>query len=196
MSSRYDNAGDGLAAGIDLFVKYGSFLRTPVSGWISYSYLHSRRLQVRDCATALVYEDAPSSFDITHNLTVVGKVQLVQLLTLGLTFRYATGTPVTPIIGAIRSAEGAYYEPVEGPVNSERMPASVRLDATLAYFQPFGESHSVTWYLGVTNVLGRHNPVRYEYSVDYAQRTLRTSDIQRFIYFGVSLSLGSIDARG
>ncbi len=95
--------GDGVASGIDFFLKYGGFLRTPVSGWISYSYLNARRLQARDLVQTIVYEEAPSSFDITHNLTVVGKIQLIQLLSLGLTFRYATGVPVTPVVGAIRA---------------------------------------------------------------------------------------------
>ena len=193
-SSHYENMGDGVASGIDFFLKYGGFLRTPVSGWISYSFLHARRLQARDLVRTIVYEEAPSSFDITHNLTVVGKIQLIQLLSLGLTFHYATGLPVTPVVGAIRADGADYYEPIQGPVNSERMPAFIRLDATLAYFQPFGDANSVTFFLGVTNLLDRPNPVRYEYSADYMQRRLRTSDYHRFIYFGTSLSLGSIDA--
>ena len=157
------------ASGIDLFLKYGGFLRTPVSGWISYSYIHARRLQARDLVETIVYEEAPSSFDITHNLTVVGKAQLTQQLSVGLTFRCATGAPVTPVAGAIRADGADYYEPIQGPLNSERMPASIRLDATLSYFQPFGESNSVIFYLGVTNVLNRANAVRYEYSADYTQ---------------------------
>ena len=193
-SSHYANMGDGVASGIDVFLKYGGFLRTPVSGWISYSYIHARRLQARDLAESIVYEEAPSSFDITHNLTLVGKVQVIQQLSIGLTFRCATGTPVTPVVGAIRPDGAGYYEPIQGPLNSERMPAFVRLDATLAYFQPFGESNAVMFYLGMTNVLDRPNPVRYEYSADYAQRRLRTTDYHRFIYFGTSVSLGSMNA--
>ena len=196
VSSHYANMGDGIASGIDVFLKYGGFLRTPVSGWISYSYIHARRLQARDLATTIVYEEAPSPFDITHNLTLVGKVQLIQQLSIGLTFRCATGAPVTPVAGSIRTDGAGYYEPIQGPVNSERMPAFIRLDASLAYFQPFGESNAVMFYLGVTNVLNRANPVRYEYSADYMQRRLRTTDYHRFIYFGTSVSLGSMNAGG
>jgi vitamin B12 transporter len=192
-SSHYANMGDGVASGIDVFLKYGGFLRTPVSGWISYSYIHARRLQARDLAESIVYEEAPSSFDITHNVTLVGKVQVIQQLSIGLTFRCATGTPVTPVVGAIRPAGADYYEPIQGSLNSERMPAFVRMDATLAYFQPFGESNAVMFYVGMTNVLDRSNPVRYEYSADYAQRRLKTTDYHRFIYFGTSISLGSMN---
>ncbi len=192
LPSGYTNNGNGVASGIDVFLKYGAFLRTPVSGWLSYGYLTSQRVQVRDLAKTIVYEDAPTPYDITHNLTVVCKAQVVSLLSLAFTFRYATGLPVTPITGAVRSARGEYYEPIEGHVNTERLPAFIRLDATLAYFQPFGEANAVTFYMAVTNLLNRPNPVAYEYSQDYTERRLRTTDYRRFIYFGLSLSLGTM----
>jgi hypothetical protein len=190
-SSNYVNLGDGIARGLDFFLKYGGFLRTPVSGWISYSYLHSRRLQARDLVENIVYEEAPSSFDITHNLTIVGKVQLIQFLSLGLTFRYATGRPVTPIVGAIHGVGAEYYEPIQGPVNSERLPNFVRLDMSLGYFLPFGDSNSTMFYFAVSNLLDRDNPSGYEYSADYSQRYLKTTDYRRSIYFGVAISFGS-----
>jgi hypothetical protein len=190
-SMNYANLGDGIATGLDFFLKYGGFLKTPVSGWISYSYLHSRRLQARDLVERIVYEKAPSSFDITHNLTIVGKIKLIQFLSLGLTFRYATGKPITPVISAIQTAGANYYEPVQGPVNSERMPDFIRLDASLGYFLPFGDSNSATFYIAVSNILDHANPVRYEYSVDYSQRRLRTTDYRRFVYFGVAISFNT-----
>ena len=193
-SSHYTNGGDGVASGIDFFLKYGGFLRTPVSGWVSYSYLTSRRLQARDLVQTIVDEQAPTSFDITHNLTIVWKAQLISLLSAGLTFRYATGVPITPITGAVQSEDDGYFEPVQGPVNSERMPDFVRLDATLSYFQPFGNSNSAILYLAVTNLLNRANPVCYEYSRDYTERWLRTTDYRRFVYFGISVTFGAINA--
>jgi hypothetical protein len=190
-SSNYANLGDGIATGLDFFLKYGGFLRTPVSGWISYSYLHSRRLQARDLVENIVYEEAPSPFDITHNLTIVGKIQLIQFISLGLTLHFASGKPVTPIISAIQPAGVDYYEPVQGLINSERLPEFIRLDASLGYFLPFGDSSSAMFYFAVSNLLDRDNPVDYEYSADYSQRRLRTTDYRRSIYFGVALSFGS-----
>ncbi|HUI29636.1 MAG TPA: TonB-dependent receptor [Candidatus Acidoferrales bacterium] len=190
-STHYANLGDGSASGLDFFLKYGGFLITPVSGWISYSYLHSRRLQARNLSETIVYEEAPSSFDITHNLTVVGKIQLIQFLSCGLTFRYATGRPVTPIIGAIQIPGENYFEPIQGHINSERLPDFVRLDASLGYFMPFGDSNSATFYFAVSNLMNRDNPIDYEYSPDYSQKHLRTTDYLRSIYFGVVLSFGS-----
>jgi vitamin B12 transporter len=190
-STNYENFGDGVARGLDFFLKYGAFLQTPVSGWISYSYLHSRRLQARDLAECIVYEQAPSPFDVTHNLTVVGKIRLIRFLSFGLTLKYATGKPVTPIAGAIQAAGASYYEPVQGPINSERLPDFIRLDASLGYFLPFGDSNSATFYLAISNLLNYDNPVGYEYSADYSQRRLRTTDYRRFVYFGVAVSLGT-----
>ncbi|MBM4169460.1 MAG: TonB-dependent receptor [Ignavibacteria bacterium] len=192
-TTRYANLGDGLARGVDCFLKYGAFLQTPVNGWISYSYLHSRRLQARNLVDRYEYETAPSSFDITHNLTVVAKAQVIQFLSASLTFRYATGRPVTPVIGAVHHADRGFYEPISGPINSERLPEFIRLDGGLSYFLPFGESNAATFYLAVSNLLNRANPIRYEYSPDYSERRLKTSEYRRFFYFGVAVSFGSLD---
>jgi hypothetical protein len=187
------NDGDGASRGIDFFFKYGSFLQTPVNGWISYSYLHSTRLQARDELERYVYEEAPSPYDITHNLTIVAKGQ-ISIVSGGITFRYATGRPTTPIVGAAFQPQGGYFLPVEGPVSSERMPDFVRLDATLSYYTTFGTSNSAVFYFAVSNLLDRANPVLYEYSRDYSVRRLRTTDFRKSIYFGVAVSIGALGA--
>jgi hypothetical protein len=185
----YANRGDGEASGVDVFVKYGAFLQTRFNGWMAYSFLHSRRLLPRNAGDGYLYERAPSSFDITHNLTLVGKIRLIQFLSGGLTFRYATGRPLTPIIGAIRNDEFGFYEPIEGPVNSERLPTFQRLDGSLSYYLPYGNGHSATFYLAVSNLLNRANVIDYNYSQDYSARTPRTTNYRRFIYFGVTTTL-------
>jgi vitamin B12 transporter len=189
----YVNSGRGVARGIDFFVKYGSFLQTPASGWVSYSYLHSRRLQAKDVIERYVYEEAPSPFDITHNLTIVAKGR-ISLVSGGITFRYATGRPTTPIVGSRFQPQGEYYLPIEGSVGSERMPDFVRLDATLSYYTTFGTANSAVFYFAVSNLLDRANPILYEYSKDYSVRRLRTTDFRKSIYFGLAVSIGSLGA--
>ena len=98
------NAGSGRASGVDFFCKYGAFLNTRLSGWIAYSLLRSRRLQVRHLEFEMLREEAPSPFDITHNLTVVTKMQIVHTLSGGLTLKYATGRPITPVVNAVSSS--------------------------------------------------------------------------------------------
>jgi hypothetical protein len=185
----YSNRGDGEARGLDVFVKYGAFLQTRCNGWLAYSYLHSRRLLPRNIGDGYLYERAPSPFDITYNLTLVGKLRLIQFLSGGLTYRYATGRPITPIIGAIRDEQFGFYIPIEGPVNSERLPSFQRLDASVSYYLPYGSGNSATFYFAVSNLLNRANVLNYDYSRDYSSRTPRTTNYRRFIYFGVTTTL-------
>jgi len=185
----YANRGDGEAYGLDLFVKYGAFLQTRFNGWLAYSYLHSERLLPRNIGNRYLYERAPSPFDITHNLTLVGKLRLIQFFSGGLTYRFATGRPITPIAGAIRNEEFGFYIPIEGPVNSERLPSFQRLDASLSYYLPYGSGNSTTFYFAVSNLLNRSNVLDYDYSLNYSSRMPRTTNYRRFIYFGVTTTL-------
>ncbi|RMD99531.1 MAG: TonB-dependent receptor, partial [Calditrichaeota bacterium] len=185
----YANIGNGYSRGIDVFFKYGAYLLTRFNGWISYSFLQSRRLQARDLGGTYLHETAPSAFDITHNLTIVGKARLYQQLSLGLSYRYATGRPVTPVVDAIKQSPFNYYLPVEGRVNSERLPAFQRLDASMSVYVPFGYGNAAVFYLGISNLTNRKNVLDYDYSPDYSTRTPRTTNYRRFIYFGVSIML-------
>ncbi|MFQ5823073.1 MAG: TonB-dependent receptor domain-containing protein [bacterium] len=182
------NKGYGFARGVDLFFKHGILFQDKLNGWISYSFLQSKRLQTRETQRGLVEEYAPSYFDITHNLTVVGKYSITQRLTVGLTYRYATGRPFTPVMQANRHPEFDFYIPIEGPVNSERLPIYQRLDGSLSYYYPFKGNNAAIFYLAVSNLLNRQNVLGYDYSFDYSQRTPRTTNYSRFVYFGITIN--------
>ena len=186
--SGYLSIGSGKARGLDLFVKYGAYLQTRFNGWLSYSLLDSRRLQVRHQGHRLTYEQGPSPFDITHNLTLVAKARIIGTLYLSLAFRQATGRPITPVEGAISEAEGRYFLPVEGPPGSERLPDFRRLDLSASYFMIFG-SHNVTFYVSAGNALNRANVLDYDYALDYSSRSERTTRYRRFLYFGVAANI-------
>ena len=183
------NEGGGQASGVDFFCKYGAFLNTRLSGWMAYSLLRSRRLQVRHLGFDTRREEAPSPFDITHNLTLVTKMQIVRTLSGGLTLRYATGRPITPIVDAVPVVDKSYYLPVEGPVGSERLPSFQQIDGQLSYVHFFGSGHQAVFYLAVNNLLNRTNVLDYDYSIDYTQRQPRTTLFRRSIYFGTTVSL-------
>ncbi|MCG8607609.1 TonB-dependent receptor, partial [bacterium] len=183
----FANTGHGYARGLDLFFKQGVLFQDKLNGWISYSFLQSRRLQTRDTRSGQVEELAPSSFDVTHNLTLVGKYTIGNRWSAGLTFRYATGRPFTPVVEAERDAQFNFYTPFEGPVNSERLPDYHRLDANLSYFWPF-ENDYVILYLALSNVLNRKNVLNYDYSIDYSERSPRTTNFSRFVYFGATFT--------
>ena len=190
--NEYENAGDGLARGVDVFLKYGGFLQTRVNGWISYSYLTSNRTQLRYTPSGAVFEKGPSPFDISHNLTLVAKARVIGFWSTGFTLRHATGRPITPITSAVRIEDQGYYLPIEGPVGSERLPAFQRLDMNLSYYLPFGRGHNATFYFAVSNVLNHKNVLDYNYSPDYSQRTERRSNYKRFVYFGVAVNVNRL----
>ena len=183
------NTGRGRASGVDLFCKYGAFLDNRMSGWLAYSLLRSRRMQVRRQGLEMLREEAPSPFDITHNLTLVAKTRIVRTLSVGLTLRYATGRPVTPVVGAVPVEGRGYYLPVEGPVGSERLPSFQKVDGQLSYLRFFGSGHRAVFYLAVNNLLDRANVLDYDYSIDYTRRQPRTSLFRRSVYFGATVSL-------
>ncbi len=181
--STYLSIGEGEARGLDFFMRYGRYLETRFNGWIAYSLLNSRRLQARQLGYGYMLEQGPSPYDITHNLTVVGKVRIVKSLYGSLTFRHATGRPVTPVVDAISADDGSYFLPVHGSPGSERLPDFRRLDVSANYFVPFG-MHNVSIYVSVGNLLNRANVLDYDYSLDYSSRSERATRYRRFLYFG------------
>ena len=188
------NAGTGEAYGMDLFLKYGGFLASRANGWISYSLLRSVRTQIRSLGTTYLLEEGRSPYDITHNLTVVGKLRVFGFLSTGLTYRYATGRPITPILSALPVNGKSYFLPIEGPVGSQRLPAFERVDMQVSYYLPFKSRHNATFYMAISNLLNRRNVLGYDYSADYSVRRERKSNYSRFLYFGFVLNFNRIQS--
>ena len=116
-------------------------------------------------------------------------MRIVSTLSGGLTLKYATGRPVTPVVGAVPAAGKGYYLPVEGPVGSERLPSFQKVDGQLSYLRFFGSGHQAVFYLAVNNLLNRANVLGYDYSIDYTRRQPRTTLFRRSVYFGATVSL-------
>jgi len=90
--TNYDNSGYGYARGIDLI--YKGIFPYGITGWLSYGYIDTKRKWMDyDSFTR-------SSFDITHNLNLIFKYNLTDNYQLGITLKYATGRPYTPVIAA------------------------------------------------------------------------------------------------
>lgn len=183
------NRGYGHSRGIDLFLRYSEFLQTRFNGWISYSFLKTERYQAKNTGNSYDFEKAPSDFDITHNLSVVGKVRLISMIYAGMTYRFATGRPYTPIIDAFQPEDQNYYIPTEGNINSQRLPDFHRLDLNLSYYHMLPNNQSITFYLSVSNALNRKNITDYAYNQDYTSKSPVYSNYQRFFYFGITANL-------
>jgi hypothetical protein len=164
----------GTSYGVDVLVR--QFTGGPFSGWMSYSYAVSTRVD----ANGAHYFPAQ---DRRHNLNLVGSWQLDEYA-VGLRVNAASGYPYTPSVGGYSRER---YDPVTqqwavdfsqssqaivGARNSERLPWYARIDLGVSR-----DAHlrgvPVSPYLSVVNVLNAHNPAAYLY--DFGGRPTRGS---------------------
>lgn len=176
----YSNQGYGYARGVDLIVK--GDINPKISGWIAYGFIDTKRKQL-DFQKLLA-----TQYDITHNLTLVGKINLGRFYELGLNYRLATGQPFTPIVGAYYDSAQKVWKPTYGPTNSERMPIYNRLDVRLTKIFSIHPNLFSIFYLEFLNILNIANIMDYTYSEDYSQREKVLSFFsQRSFVFGIGM---------
>ena len=132
-------------------------------GWITYTLSKSER------ADAPGQPYYPYDFDQTHVLGAVASYQLGAGFEVGGRFRYATGFPRTPVIGAYLDGKTGTFEPLFGALNSIRIPPFWQLDVRVSKRFRIGRSE-LEAYLDLQNVTDRSNPEEIVYSADYSQR--------------------------
>jgi len=160
--------GEGRAFGGQVLVRHE--LTAGFFGWASYSIIRSER------------KDHPSSawrlfdFDQTHVATVVASYELGAGFEIGARFRYSSGFPRTPVVGAINVPVPAYiqtrrdvYEPLFGRQNSIRIPPFLQLDVRVAKRFTFDQVKAEV-YLDVQNVTNRSNAEDIVYDYNYTNR--------------------------
>jgi vitamin B12 transporter len=185
------NRGYGYARGVDVFAKYGEYLKTDFNGWLSYSFLETHRLQARRSASGIRYEEGATPFDIRHNIVLVGKARVWEGLSMGITARYSTGRAMTPVVGGFVRVEGGYtwFEPIDGTVGSERLPDQMRLDADVSYFLPISDNAFMVMFASLSNATGRANVLGYTYSDDYSRREPNMSLNRQFVFLGATATV-------
>jgi len=161
----YSNDGYGYAYGADFFLK-GTL--PIVSGWVSYSYLQSKRKELDHLKLV------PTDYDINHNITAVLKTPFGMTNNVSLTYRYTTGKPYTPAMNEW---------------NSSRLPAMQRLDLSFSRLFQIRTNGLLVIYAAVSNLLDRTNIYGYIYSPDYSERTELKSTHGRNLYFGFSINI-------
>jgi hypothetical protein len=120
-------------------------------------------------------KDAPNldwrlfDYDQTHVFTALGSYDLGAGFEFGLRFRYATGYPRTPVVGAYFVPSTGLYQPLFGPQNSIRIPEFISLDARLAKRFKIGKTEAEV-YLDVQNVTNHGNPEEIVYNTNFSQR--------------------------
>jgi outer membrane receptor protein involved in Fe transport len=155
----YVNRGWGRAYGAEALVRarLADFF-----GWIAYT------LQRSDRVDGPTPEQRLFDWDQTHNLVLVGSYRLGRWQ-LGGRFQYATGRPITPIVGARYLTDLNAFIPVFGEINSVRMEAMHQLDLRVDRAWKF-RTWELAAYLDVTNVYAHARVLGYTYSYDYTER--------------------------
>lgn len=160
----YDDTGSGFSRGIEIFLqkKFGS-----LTGWVTYSLSESKRREYLDTQEYLFDYDQP------HMTTIVleyhfPKERRFMPDILGLNFRYSTGRPYTPVVGAYQDQAGT-WRPIYGQTNSRRYDdfhtLSLRSEWRFNSFR--GVKTKV--YLEAWNLYDRKNPmgINYELGAQY-----------------------------
>jgi vitamin B12 transporter len=157
----YSNQGYGRGKGVELLIQKtgGDF-----TGWLSYSYSLSRRKEL-DFTEVL-----PANYDIPHNLTLNCTIKLPWDLELGTKYRFASGRPYTPVVGADYNPEKNVYYPKYGQKQAERYHDYMRLDLRLSKAL-FYKKLAVFIFFELGNAFNHKNVIKYDYSEDYSTKT-------------------------
>lgn len=178
----YDNSGHGFANGVDVILKGN--LPLNINGWISYGYINTKRFWMD------FDELTNSSFDITHNISLVLKYNLSDSWQIGVNAKYATGRPYTPIASAQYRDDLKIYEPIYAPTNSSRYLDYKRVDVRLTYFHQLFGNVSFVAYMEGLNIMNFNNIFGYTYSPDYSERKeIQSYFGQRMLVFGFMITL-------
>lgn len=168
----------GRARGLDLLLQWAGTDR--ITGWLTYSLLDAE-IELADGRRAR------ATYDVTHTATAVVKLSIGTSWEWGVTTRYATGRPYTPILGLAPPGEGRPASPWYGGLHEARYPEYFRVDARITRLLPLAGG-MIVLYLEALNVLDRPNVVGYTYDETYRERrTISSFFGDRTLVFGTEL---------
>jgi len=172
----YTNSGQGRAYGLDLLLK--KELTEKFNGWASFTWSRSER---KNEVTGDIF---PAEVDQPWNIKLVGNYRLSTKWSLGAKWLYHSGSPYTPIIGAVlRPMSTNQYLPIYGELNSERLPAYHKLDLRLDRDFTFN-TWKLNTYFEIINAYNQKNLSGYSYNKDYTVRE-PVYQLPRLISFGI-----------
>ncbi len=150
--------GDGYAYGLELYAKKQE---GKLTGWLSYTWSKSMR-KIPGINNGNPY---PSSYDRTHNVSVVASYEITRRLNFSSTWVFLTGNPTSYPIAKYNVQNNAIYYYADR--NSNRIPDYHRLDVSLTYDFKKNDRRRYKQSLNfsVYNVYARRNA----YSVTFKQ---------------------------
>jgi TonB family protein len=152
-------SGSGRSYGLQALVRRE--LADGFFGWVAYTLSRAER------------ENHPGDgwrlfdYDQTHVLTAVASWEVGLGFTLGARFRWATGTPRTPVTAASYDASSDRYVPTFGAQNGSRLPDFVQLDLRVSRVFELGDS-TLEISLEVLNTWNQPNAEEIIYASDYS----------------------------
>ena len=155
-----DNAGTGRVYGLEMLLR--KELTERLFGWIAYTLSRSDRID-RPGEPRRLFD-----FDQTHNLTAIASYRFASNWQLGVRERIISGNPDTPVIGSRYLANFDAYLPIDGPINSLRLPLFHQLDVRLDRTWTF-DSWILDAYLDVLNSYNHRSIEGSVYSYDFTQ---------------------------
>jgi len=169
-SLTFSNQGYGTAQGMEFILKKE---RGNLSGWVSYALARSdRKRNLQDKAYPFFF-DQRNSFNVILNYTSKNAVKRwIVPYSYSLDFRYASGSPYTPITG-VDTLAGSHVL-VAGAINSMRNPDFNNLNLKIVWQAKYGKQkqHTFQFYLDFWNVLSSRNLVARQYLVNKEQETV------------------------
>jgi TonB family protein len=154
------NDGIGRVYGGELLIRQELF--HGFFGWVAYTLSRSER------------QDHPGDpwrlfqYDQTHILTLIGSYKFGHGYQIGIRFRYVTGNPYTPVVGAYYDAVDDRYIPIRAPVYSGRLDSFNQLDIRFDKKWTF-RLWSYSMYLDLQNVYNASNEEGKAYNFNYTQ---------------------------
>jgi hypothetical protein len=182
---KYINGAKGHAYGLEFLINKN--LTDDWYGWMSVAYSKTKR------KNSLTGQSFTYSYDRPWVVNLVASYEWSKKTTLGFKWRYQSGSLLTPITGgvAVYQCGDSYsedagssecvgvveldgdnnpvpylYDPIEGEINSERLPGKHSLDVRLDY----KKSEMTEVYFEIVNAYSNQNISDYEYSDDYSSR--------------------------
>ncbi len=167
-----DNSGSGYAEGIDLFWRDRALIKN-LDYWISYSWVDTQRL----------FENFPSkatpSFISNHNLNVIAKYFISSIkVNLSATYSYASGR--------------SYYNPNQPQFLADQTTHFENVSMNVSYVTNIKKVFAV-FYIGVDNILDRHNVYGYRYSSDGSAKYPIEPPLYRSVFAGMNFSLSAFN---
>jgi hypothetical protein len=111
----------------------------------------------------------PFAFDQPHILTAIAVYKLPYDWQIGARFRLVSGNPQTPLTDGVFDAKDGDFIPIDGEVNSGRLPAFHQLDLRVDKRWVF-KYVMLNLYLDVQNVYNARNVEGYNYAYNFQQR--------------------------